>query len=204
MTIARSLPKFAAALLFVLLLVVLLISIYLAWWNISHASTSARVFKRNGSQSKYFLSFCSRMSNNPIGFPGHGFVIWSNSIPTDNLAQYKTAGFFPYYQSDQPTAIFTEVRGVLVKEPVSKQLTSLDMGLCVQVDQRTFSESLRVRNSWVDRRFKVGTSDCVSFLNEIAKTAKLNTPDCNYVFPQDYVRALKVRNGGSLSASHLL
>lgn len=187
---------------------------YFAWWRAAYFVKVARTVvvdmrqKDNGSfqekatdhnqtalEAKHFVAFCSRFSENPIGFPGHDFVLWSNQWPpAPLLTQCDTSGFYPYRATDQVAALFTPVSGAFVKEPRCPNPECVEYALVAAVDEEAYERSQKVRDQWQKAKFKVFDSDCVSFVDAVAATIGLQRPARATLFPQDYVSRLRELN----------
>lgn len=144
----------------------------------------------------HYVAFCSRFSENPVGFPGHGFVLWSQQWPPPQLRLCDTSGRYPCEAFDQFVALVTPVNGTFVKEPLSSHPECVEYSLVAVVDAEDFERSLQVRDQWRHRKFKVFESDCVNFVDAIAATLALERPARATLFPQDYVGHLRELNAG--------
>ena len=150
--------------------------------------------RKSLTDKPYYVSFCAGLASNLHGFPGHGFVAWSESVfPDLNLTE--SAGYCPRFSRDQIASLFFEVPGIVVQKSAVGNLRNLDR-LIVIVSKSDFDHTRTVCAQWDDRIFAVGKRDCVRFLNELALYLELNTPDPAYKFPQLYVRELKRLNAG--------
>lgn len=147
-------------------------------------------------EATHYVAFCSRFSENPIGFPGHGFVLWSQQWPPPQLRLCDTSGLYPCEALDQFVALVTPVNGTFVKEPLSAHPECVEYSLVAAVDAEDFERSLKVRDQWRHRKFKVFESDCVNFVDAVAASLALQRPARATLFPQDYVGRLRELNAG--------
>ncbi len=181
---------FAAAVL--ILLTALLV------WIATHrqAPSEKRVvdLRVTSRQQPHYLLFCCRLSDNPTGFPGHCFVIWTSTPVMPELVSSDSAGFFPARRKDQLKSIYQAVPSLIVAEPAARSIRCLDCTLAAIVDPERAKQTQRLRKVWQRRSFRLGTSDCVTFCHNIATVIGLATPSPRYRFPQDYVRELKWMN----------
>lgn len=200
-----------------LLLLTAVVCAYFAWWRTAYFVKVSRTVvvdmrqKDSGTfkekaitasqtalEAKHFVAFCSRFSENPIGFPGHGFVLWSKQWPpARELVQCDTSGFYPCRAADQFAALFTPVNGAFVKEPRCPDPECVEYALVVAVDKDVYERSHKVREQWRTARFKVFESDCVNFVDAVAATIGLERPARATLFPQDYVVRLRELNTAS-------
>lgn len=173
------------------------LSIYLLVWGIfyrsSHAPARLIDFRRSATQKPYYVALCSGLASNPHGFPGHCFVVWSDKYPVD-FENAESRGFVPRHYYDQIPSLFKTVPGALVDRAACGNMRMFD-ALIVVVDRERFDRSIHVRNSFEQKDFRVGTSDCVAFTDDIANSLGLRRPNGVYQYPQDYIRELKELNG---------
>lgn len=139
-----------------------------------------------------YIALCSSLADNPHGFPGHAYVVWSETMPID-LENADARGFVPRKFFDQIPALWRHVPGVVVPNASDGNKRNFN-AVVVMVDRKTFDESRARSHAWISDNFKVGSNDCVGFAHSVASCLGLNTPDPRYRYPQDYVRQLKELN----------
>lgn len=177
---------------------ILLLVLYFAAWCVIYRippSPSKLVDKTQGRPGPaHYISFCSSLADNVFGgYPGHGYVIWSDEYPIKDFEKTESAGFVPKFFKDQIPSMVTVVPGLMVHDAWRGNLEKFTC-LAVKVDGAAFERTKQIRDSWAEDRFQVGRRDCATFSNQIAASIGLRTPDPTYVYPQDYVRHLKEMN----------
>lgn len=146
----RSRILYAAA---IVLLIAAGAGAYFLWWRTVHYVKEAKTvvvdLRRKGTGSfnenatdpappTHYIAFCSRFSENPVGFPGHGFVLWSQQWPpAPELHLCETAGYYPRKALDQIVALVTPVPAVFVKEPRCPDPECVEYTLVAAVDGST-------------------------------------------------------------------
>lgn len=179
-------------------LVVVLISLtaYLLVWGMYYrlpATPALVVDMRNDrSVSPHYVAICAALAANEHGFPGHAYVAWSDSLPID-LATADTLGFGPLHGEDQIPSLWQQVPGAVVEQASSGNQRNLNAVVAI-VDQKTFEFTKQKSRSWKSDKFKVGSNDCVAYVQSLAAIIGLKTPDARYKYPQDFVEQLKKLN----------
>jgi hypothetical protein len=144
------------------------------------------------SDAPGYVIFCAALANNPHGFPGHAYVVWS----ADRVGDLKLAdsmGFAPHCAEVILPSLFKPVRGVLDGKASRDNYRNLDK-LIVIVDRPAFERSRKLCDTWNQGHFQTGVRDCCAFTRLIAKDIGLKTPDQSYIFPQNYISQLKLLN----------
>lgn len=143
-----------------------------------------------------YVAFCAALAANEHGFPGHAYVVWSDSLPID-LNTAESLGFGPRHEEDQISSLWQQVPGAVVAQASAGNQRNLNAIIAI-VDEQTFEFSRLKSRSWKSDKFKVGTNDCVAYVQSIASVIGLKTPDTHYKYPQDFVEQLKSLNPGTL------
>jgi len=182
--------------------------LYLLVWGfafrIPHSAPSFIDLRTSKSEQPYYVAICAGLASNTHGFPGHNYVIWSDSLPI-NLAENQSRGFVPSIPTDQIPALWKRVPGALVTNASDGNLRNFD-SVVVAVDQSTFERSLRQSRTWRADEFKVGSKDCVAYAHSIASAVGLNAPAPQYRYPQDFIRELKnlnLKNAAPINSKEL-
>jgi hypothetical protein len=169
---------------------------YVLWWYIWYhgPATAPVVIDRRPSKDagRYCVTLCASLADNPLGFPGHCYVVWSIDPPTDVLSA-ESAAFLPVRYFDQVPSLWTYVPGKVIDHAAKGNTTNLDM-VSVLVSSDVYSITRQLCNQWRTGNFRAGVRDCVSFTNAIAAETGIHTPNTSNVFPQDYIRRLKSLN----------
>jgi len=194
--LAALLRKLLILLAQVSLAAFLVLLFYLAAWAIWYRvpSTPWRTvdLRCAKTQRPYYLLFCASLADNPHGFPGHCYVVWS-TVTSPNLEQADAVSFMPKHYLDQVRALWDSVPGMLEPHSARGNIRNLDMLMAV-VSEDQYKRSLLTRSRWQPYPFKVGTRDCVNFARTIAASVGLHTVTPGRTFPQDYIRKLKAIN----------
>ncbi len=171
---------------------------YAAWWAVQYRlPPSPRCFidlRKDCLQTPFYITFCASLATNPHGFPGHSYVVWSET-PIWNNQNAEAFGFVPRYSKDQVTSVFRDVPGLLVHGASEGNLVNLD-SLTVVVDKQKYYETRGLREKWDATVFRAGLHDCVSFLDFIAEDAGLAAPARRFSYPQDHLKQMKRLNQG--------
>lgn len=171
---------------------------YFAVWAVMYRfpveSAQTIDLRKSPADKPYCVSFCSSLADNPVGFPGHAYVVWSPSL-TVNLCSDLSLGYMPRYFNDQIPSLFVPVKGALI-ERVKGNLRNLNR-LSVIVSEKEYFTSLRLAHRWKTDDFKVGSHDCAAFSRYVASLLNLKTESSDYVYPQDYLSRLKRLNAGT-------
>lgn len=172
------------------------LAVYAAFWAVwyripagPHKSIDLRAQK---TEEPRYISFCASLAENPHGYPGHCYVVWTEGPPKDLLSA-ESASFMPAQFWDQLPALWTFVPGFIQPHSARGNLRNLDM-LTVTVSKTMYEKSRVERARWDSKSFRVGHRDCVSFANNLALSIGLRTPAASYRYPQDYLRELKQLN----------
>lgn len=180
------------------LAVLLIYAIFWAVWYRRPPEPPKVVDLRGGETGQYHqIDFLASLAENPHGFPGHCYVVWSDkpivSVNCMNGMETESGGFLPRYFGDQIPSLWMTVPGYLTKDAIRGNTRNLDR-LTVLVSKSDFLATKRLTERWNASEFKVGERDCVTFVNHLARSISLRTPDPAYKFPQDYIRELKRLN----------
>jgi hypothetical protein len=177
--------------------VVLLVAGYLIWWGLWYRIPAAPpkvVDKRTDANAvPYCVSFCAALADNPHGFPGHCYVVWSVGVPND-LENSESFDYLTVKYWDQIPALWREVPGRLVANAARGNTRNVDI-LSALVSQNDYEKTRQSRTAWRTGVFRVGVRDCVTFTDSMASLVGVRTPNrASYLFPQDYIRKLKELN----------
>ena len=137
------------------------------------------------------------LADNPLGFPGHAYVVWRNS-PDDRPIQAESVGYITQHYSDQFISPLVSVPGQLCCAPAQFEPSNLER-LTVLVDSQTYQATLEARKKWNTAKFKAAQHDCLSFTTYIARTAGLVIPEYRCLYPQDQLCQLKQLNPQNVS-----
>lgn len=140
----------------------------------------------------YYVAICAALASNLHGFPGHAYVIWSESLPL-NLRDCDARGFVPANVGDQIPSLWRKVPGALVPNASDGNKRNFD-AIVVIVDKATYDKSKMASQNWNAKVFKVGSRDCVAFATDISKSIGLTIPKSNFNYPQDFIAKLKLMN----------
>ena len=186
--------KLASALAPLVASVPLALNLYATWWAVNYrlppCSECALVdLRKDPHSSVNCVSFCAGLADNPHGFPGHAFVVWSAS-PNWRRRDSDAIGFVP---KEPFASLVRDVPGTMVRPHVESTINP--DSLTVIVDDEDFDHSRRLARQWNSASFRTGRRDCVAFTESIAKSLGLSVPERLVEFPQDYIRKLKKLNG---------
>jgi len=182
---------------------ILLLASYLTFWALSYRlpTGSTVVVDRRASPSDkaYYVSICAALADNPVGFPGHCYVVWAPEL-TEDFNSAQSAGYVPSHRLDQLPSLWTHVPGLVAKNCVRGNMRNLNV-VTVVVDRAQYEKTRLICDDWKTDRFQAGVRDCVAFSNAIASELQLTTPATAYKYPQDYVRELKNLNDNDMKKS---
>jgi hypothetical protein len=178
------------------LTLMLLVLAYALWWAVWYrlpAQPDQVVDLRKQSfQDACYITFCAGLADNPIGFPGHAYVVWSKTPNADAL-KAESVGFITQSYNDQFISPVVSVPGMLHYDAAQYNQRNLE-SLTVIVDPQTYQKTLLAREKWNNTPFKAIERDCLSFSTYIAQTAGLIIPEHRRLYPQDQLRQLKTLN----------
>lgn len=182
----------------VLLVCFIGLACYMAIWSIRYrqpVGEPASIDLRNSASDRPFsITFCSSLADNPIGFPGHTYVVWSESRLV-NLKKDHSLGYMPRNFRDQIPSLIMPVPGVLL-DHVTGNTRNMNM-LTVIVDEAEYQRTQALAAEWDESQFEVGKRDCVAFARYIASLLNLKSSTAAIMFPQDFLCQLKQLNGKS-------
>jgi hypothetical protein len=169
---------------------------YTCWWYVWYRLpgqpdkvTDLRSYPAQGA---YYVTFCAGLADNPIGFPGHAYVVWSEKPHTDPL-KADSVGYITQSYNDQFVSPILPVPGRLHRNAALYNQRNIE-NLTAVVDQKTYRKTLDARENWNTSNFKALQHDCLSFTTYIAQSAGLNIPKQRCLYPQDQIRQLKALN----------
>lgn len=145
--------------------------------------------RRNASaESRYRIVFAARGGT----LTGHAFVAWCVEDSTKRMSIQDAFGFYP----ESGKGVLGEVPGKIVDEFQGGGVRSASDQLIVCVGEEAFRKADAIRKKWVGKKYSVAENDCVSFVQEVALSLGLNTPDRNLdtLKPQDFISALIKNN----------
>jgi len=170
--------------------------LYALWWAVWYripAQPDQIVDLRlQPSQSACYITFCAGLADNPLGFPGHAYVVWRKKSDANSL-QSESVGFITKCYNDQFISPVVSVPGMLHYDAAQYNQRNLE-SLTAIVDPQTYEKTLRAREKWNTTEFKAIQRDCLSFTTYIAQTAGLVIPEHRFLYPQDQLRQLKALN----------
>lgn len=173
-----------------------LLIVYLLCWavvyRLPHSPPALVDLRSSIHERPFYVAICAGLASNVHGFPGHGYVVWSESLPL-NLSKCESRGFVPAHFADQIPSLYRTVPGLLVPNATDGNLRNFD-AVVVVVDKAAYDKSKITSRSWKSDIFKVGSSDCVAYANSIARGVGLLTPKTSFKYPQDYIKQLKALN----------
>jgi hypothetical protein len=169
---------------------------YAIWWAVWYrlpAQPDKVVdLRKQPSQSACYITFCAGLADNPLGFPGHAYVVWREKAIADPI-QTESVGFITKSYNDQFISPLVPVPGMLHYDAALYNQRNLE-SLTVIVDPQTYKKTLLARRQWNTTEFKAVQRDCLSFTTYIAQSAGLVIPEHRCLYPQDQVRQLKALN----------
>jgi len=189
----RKLVKTVTSTLVVALAVLLSYAAFWAvWYRIPAGPHKTVDLRAEKADEPRYISFCASLAENPHGYPGHCYVLWTTE-PPKGLLSAESASFMPAQFWDQIPALWTFVPGFIQPQSARGNLRNLDM-LTVIVSKTVYEQSRADCVHWDFKSFRVGYRDCVSFANHLAMSIGLKTPPASFKYPQDYLRQLKQLN----------
>ncbi len=191
----RLLPGAASILSLPLVLVAALFAYLLGWGacaRLPHDPIQTIAINTSSGHERRYIALCAGLAANPHGYPGHCFAVWSPTYPIDFSGAH-AEGFVPVRCEDQVTSLFCRVPGTIVEHAADGNMRMFD-ALIVAVDEETYEKSRRLRRDWQTHDFKAGESDCVAYVDAVAGVIGLQRPARQYMYPLDYIRALKRAN----------
>src|SRR5277367_425542 len=67
-----------------ILIAIVLLAFYLTFWALSHRLMFSPpiTIDRRASQieTPYYINICAALADNPVGFPGHCYVVWESAL----------------------------------------------------------------------------------------------------------------------------
>ncbi len=197
-TLAVRLAKYAAILCLVATLGLTAFAIY--WgciYRLPHGKPIAvdlRLEKtRNNDVNDRCFMICAGLANNPHGYPGHCYIVWDRCAP-DRLEYAESDGFVPGRLVDLVPSLYSDIGGVMADHAVIGNMRNFDY-IAVRLDQKSYEKARAIREHFVMApTFHTGVRDCVAYVDEIAKTVGLRTPQRTFVYPLDYMVRLKALN----------
>jgi len=140
----------------------------------------------DASGNKYFLNFVSRE-----GALGHAYVSWGIEDRRKRQSIQKSFGYYPVKPGVNNLG---SVPGKIVAEDSSKRTVN---SLTVQVDKKVYDRTKRATRKWSTRRYNLFARNCVRFVHDVAKKAKLKVPRrSSFRFPDSYIEELMEINRG--------
>jgi len=128
------------------------------------------VLTRRGPQSasRSSIVFCAR-----DGVPGHAFVVLGEESEERRQSTIEAFGFYPR----KGLGVFGPVPGHLADEVLEKRsLASGDCLVIVHVERDIFQKVDEIRSRWSEtKEYRLVQSDCVSFVDEVARATGLKT-----------------------------
>jgi len=156
----------------------------------AQAQTVKRIDLRNGSGiSTFYLVFAAR-EGSPVG---HAFVIWGSDDADKQMCVQNAFGLYP----QKGKGVFGEVAGEIANESLKGGMSKISDRLIVIVNSWHHSKAESIRREWARRgNYRVAESDCVSFIDAVARAIGLKTPkrSLSTLKPQWYVRELMKLN----------
>ena len=171
--------------------------IYFGFWAVKYRMPPSQAklidLRKSPADQVRYLTFCAGLADNPVGFPGHAYVVWSPTSQVDVMNDFSLS-FIPTYFRDQVPSLVSYVPGVVLKN-LKGNNRNLDQ-LSVMVSESDYEETkkLGILFGSSGASFKTGERDCVAFVDLLARKIGMKTPGHNGLFPQDYVRILKEMN----------
>lgn len=196
-----SVRKFAKYAGFICLTGFLALSAYLICWGLIYrlprtqpVLIDLRTDKsvENPLNDRCFM-ICAGLANNPHGYPGHCYIIWDRCKP-ERLEYAACDGFVPGHVRDLIPSLFSDINGFMADDALFGNMRSFDF-LAVRLDRSGYDKARAVRQKFVQEpTFHTGLRDCVTYVDEIAQIAGLRTFPHKFVYPLDYLKALKALN----------
>jgi hypothetical protein len=153
------------------------------------------IHKSDGQNINYYLTFSSRPAVAAKLQFGHAFVSWNiEDEDEDELTFSKTVGFFPKIVISPLNSPGVLKEGWKTNSTDNPEIANFT----VSVDKKTFFETLKLRDKWKNRNYKMISGEaCTDFMNDVAKKAGLETPSAiTYTtkYPPSYLQLLIEKN----------
>lgn len=189
---SRQFLKSVSAVLKSVLGITAVIVLYIGIWSLIYHSPpsppEAIDLRNSPAECAYSLKFCAGPADNPSGFPGHAYVVFTSPLSKEQ----SSFGFMPRKYFDQVVSLFADVPGMVVDNQEANQ-NNLEL-LSVIVDAKTYTKTLKLAKQWDSTKFRAGKRDCVSLVHYLASELGLRSTREFILFPQDYLRSLKKLN----------
>lgn len=131
-------------------------------------SISKSIVRPNANaDSGFYVVFCAR-----DGLPGHAFVVWGREDPSQQASSQDAFGLYSAKGGKALTlgTVPGEIRSEAVRSPTIR--------LIVRVTQREYGDTRKILEDWAAKgEYKLAEHDCVSFIEAVAKSIGLQTPD---------------------------
>ena len=149
---------------------------------------------------RYLIIFSARdASLYPFSIGGHAFTTWATQTSPDTIILELTLGFYPNANASLLEKIFEYKHGHLGSgyNNNSNQMELEEM--VIEVDSTTWCNSQDVKINWQRKQYNLLRSNCVMFLNAVAKKTNLHrtkTMRCHFlpIKPIRYLRKLQRKN----------
>jgi hypothetical protein len=158
--------------------------------NVKVIRTVAKAKSQTGDH--YYLIFAAR-GGSPTG---HAFVMWAEETEDNASSSYEGYGFYPEENTSGEISktVLGPVPGRFIGEAKNHSWPLTTDRLVVEVDRSFFEISQLALQAAKQRppMYQPIASDCVTFLEDVAKSIGLNAPPrtISTLLPQAYVRAL--------------
>jgi hypothetical protein len=150
--------------------------------------------RTHDASGRYSVILCSEEG---VHGAGHAFAVWASEDPLECFSSASAYGFHPVEVGlhNAVETVFGSVPGEIRDEWVVGG--DIRYVLEVQVDAATFHQTLRIAERWNDTRYSLVSSDCATFISEVAEAMGLETPP-RWLSPTPHqlVRTLAETNGG--------
>ncbi len=173
------------------LLVTLFVSLFAAyglWWGVAYLQPRGAdkiVDLRKGKTvATQPMLFCAGLANNPHGFPGHAYVVWSKK---------DTLGICPKEFWSIVLSLSIPVEGVVDDRASTGNDRNLEK-LVVLVDDATYKRSRAACARWDATNFRTGSRDCCAFIDFVAAEIGLVVPKSHFIYHHDHIAKLKTLN----------
>lgn len=126
-------------------------------------------YQPDSDESKYFIVFCARKTDNPIAKPGHAFVVWGKEDATAGMSSQIAFGFYPKNGIDGDTILGSDVPGSTLNEAIKRETSFLlSARIFVRVNKTAFDKSQAQIKTWQTADYNLYAKNCISFARAVA------------------------------------
>lgn len=139
-------------------------------------------------ESKYFIVFCARKTDDRVAKPGHAFVIWGKEDAAAGMSSQVAFGFYPKNDIDADVILGTDVPGKILNEATKPETSFLlTARIFVRVNKNIFDKSQAQITNWRTTDYNLFAKNCISFARAVAdEIGVFGTSSDVGQFPADY------------------